>query len=140
MGKKKTKKTKPKESKRKPISADFGSYLKTLRVKKKITAERLAEGLSLSPTTVMNIESGTNPAPNEQRLRLWLTILGESKRFHEAKMFLSSIRVRRTLRYTPRDECNEHIDRILDAYEGGRFNATDISLLKMIAPSEYTDT
>lgn len=137
MERKNGNKKQSKETKRKPITSDFGQYLRSLRHQNGIKVERLAESLSLSPCTVLNIENGTNPPPNVQRLELWLTILGERNRLNEAKMFLSSVRVKRSVRYTPRDEANEHIDRILDAYEAGRLSPTDMSLLQMIAPSEY---
>ena len=129
--------TKTRASRRTPIGQDFGTYLRNLRVRKNITIKRVAEGLNLSYSTVANIEDGYNPPPNQERLRLWLKLIGESGRFIEASRFLRSIRTSRRIDYHPRNPANEHLDRLIDAYETGRLTEADLQLLRMIAPQEY---
>lgn len=127
-------------TRRKPMASDFGTYLKFLRLSKNppISRKTLAEGLSLSPSTVRLIEDGYNPPPNLQRLKLWLTLIGESKRFTEASAFLAAIKTYRKINYKPRHPANEHIDRLIDAYENGNLDEADLTLLQMVAPKAYS--
>lgn len=124
--------------KRVPMGSDFGSYLKSLRVHNQIPIQQLATVLSLAVKTVENIELGYNPPPNQTRLKLWLKAIGESDRYQEACQFLRSLKATRQVRYIARHPANEHIDRLLDAYENGRLSASDLRLLQMIAPWEYS--
>ncbi len=126
------------ENRRTPISGDFGTYLKALRIHHNISVAAVAEGLSLAPRTVKNIEDGYNPVPTLARVRLWLGLLGESSRYAEASRLLRQIKTRATVVYIPRNPANEHIDRLLSAYETGRLSDADLKLLQMIAPREYT--
>ena len=137
MGTKQPPTVKERISKRIPIGSDFGNYLRNLRVRKNITIKRLAAGLNLSYSSVANVEDGYNPPPNLERLRLWLKLLGESSRYIEASRFLRSIRTHRRVDYHPRNPANEHLDRLIDAYETGRLTEADLQLLRMIAPQEY---
>ena len=124
-------------AKRTPIATDFGTYLKALRVHKGITRKKLGAGIGLSYSSIRNIEDGWNLPPTPERLRLWLSLIGESKRYGEATRLLRSIKNIRTFHYYPRNPANEHIDRLLDAYEKGKLTLPDLRLLQMIAPREY---
>lgn len=120
------------------MTADFGNYLRSIRIARDIRVSELAELLSLNPQTVSNTESGYNSPPNPERLRLWLDALGESKRYKEALNLLRQFKFQRTIRYHPRDPANEHIDRLIDAYESGRLTPADIRLLQLVSPQEYS--
>lgn len=125
---------------RTPIASDFGTYLKNLRVEKNLTVRDVATSLNLSPRTVSNIEQGYNPVPNPERLKLWLSVMGCRDRLTEAMSFLSAVKHFRKFNYLPRNEANEHLDRLIDAYEFGRLSPADLNLLRMIAPGEYQRT
>jgi transcriptional regulator with XRE-family HTH domain len=120
-----------------PIGSDFGTYLRILRYNKGITVEFVAEGLGLSVRTIKNIETGQQGNPNPERLKLWLKLLGESERYNEAMKFLGSVKNIRQFRYQPRNRANEHIDRLLDAYESARLTEADLYLLRMVAIGQY---
>ena len=122
------------KSKRTPIASDFGAYLNTIRTEKNITRKYLADQLNLAVNTVRNVEDGYNEAPTGERLKLWLGILGEGKRYKEAVALRASIKVRRRFDYKKRHLANEHIDRLLDAYENDKLTDVDLNLLRMIAP------
>lgn len=128
-----------KDGNKSAIFNDFGTYLKSLRVEKNITIAKLADGLGLSPATVKNIEEGTNPAPGEDRLQLWLRVLGQSSRYHQARRLLRNVKTFRRINYQPRHPANEHIDRLIDAYDLGRLSKADLNLLRMVAPRKYNE-
>jgi hypothetical protein len=73
-------------------------------------------------------------------LKLWLKIMGCSDKIPEALRFLASVRTSRNLKYFPRNPANEHIDRLIDAYESDRLSPADLCLLRMIAPGEYGES
>jgi transcriptional regulator with XRE-family HTH domain len=123
--------------KRKPIKDDFGSYLKYLRVKQGLTAKEVAKVLELAEKTVTNVENGYNNPPPPERLKLWLSAIGCRERFSEAMSFISATKTRRVITYRARDPANEHIDRLIDAYEDGTLKDADLNLLRLIAPSQY---
>ena len=125
------------EDNRTPIASDFGMYLRNLRVEKNLTAADVGRELSLSASTIKNIEAGHNPPPRPERLKLWLKAIGHSSKYKEAMAFLSAIKTTRMVKYLPRDPANEHVDRLLDAYESGNLSSADLDLLRMIAPGEY---
>lgn len=131
-------KPKPKQKRTGPIVSDFGAYLKSLRVSNGITLKKVAESLNLSVRTVGNTEMGYNKPPNAERLKLWLSAIGETSKYGEALRLLKAVKTYRTIGYRTGDHSNEHIDRLLDAYEQGRLTETDQSLIKMIAPHIYT--
>jgi len=112
--------------------------MKSLRVGNGITLRKVADALNLSIRTIGNVEMGYNAPPKADRLKLWLSAIGEPKRYNEALRFLKAVKVKRTIGYRVGDKSNEHIDRILDAYEQGRLSETDQALIKMIAPQIYT--
>jgi hypothetical protein len=66
-----------------------------------------------------------------------MRILGETKRTPEALSLLRSLKTNRTVRYQPRNKANEHIDRIIDAYDNGTLDVADTKLLQMVAPHAY---
>lgn len=122
------------------MGTDIGGYLRSLRFHKRIKIQQIADALNLKPNTIRNIERGDNPPPSEDRLRIWLNTLGESSRYHEAVALLRSIKTRRTIAYLSRNPANEHIDRLLDAYEQNRLTTADLAMLEMIAPNMYDRT
>jgi transcriptional regulator with XRE-family HTH domain len=136
MAKRRVKNT---DEKRTPMLTDFGEYLRSVRMLKGITRPQLAESLGLSKNTIRNIEEGINSPPNPQRLKVWLSALGEAHRYNEAMKILRQLKLRRVIHFLPRDPANEHIDRLIDSYENGRLSLADLRLLQMISPQEYTD-
>jgi transcriptional regulator with XRE-family HTH domain len=125
---------------RDPIGSDFGNYLRTLRVERNLTTKDIAAGLHLKFKTIENIEAGVHCPPRPERLKLWLKIMGCSDKIPEALRFLASVRTSRNLKYFPRNPANEHIDRLIDAYESDRLSPADLCLLRMIAPGEYGES
>lgn len=125
---------------RKPIASDFGTYLRNLRVSRNLTLKDLSGPLNLAAKTIGNIECGYNPPPRPARLKIWLRAVGYPEKYNEALAFLSAIRNSRTIQYQPRNGANEHIDRLIDAYESGTLSNADINLLRMIAPDQYNRT
>ena len=135
--------TKPKKTKsnyeknRKPIASDFGTYLYNLRVERNLSAKDVAPTLGLSERTIHNIENGYNPPPSPERLRMWLQAIGCKEKYSEAMTLLSSIKLRRYVTYQPRNPANEHLDRLIDAYDSGTLTKADLEMLRMIAPHQY---
>lgn len=120
-----------------PLSTDIGSYLRTIRRAKGITLEKVADDLGLSPSTLTSVERNRRKPPTAERLRLWMLALGESKRYSEALTLLRRFKSKREIQYEKRHPANEHIDRLIDAYENYTITDADIELLKMLCPSEY---
>lgn len=125
------------QSYRLPIITDIGAYLRTLRVNAGISAAEVGKKLNLTARTIYNIEYGQTYPPDPERIRDWLIVLGEIDRFAEALALYRQYRTHRTIYFRTRDEANEHIDRIIDAYQRYGLTDTDIALLRMIAPNEY---
>lgn len=123
---------------REPIITDFGMYLKGLRHLAGISGGDLAKALSMSPSTIYNIERGFNYPPSPAQLQIWLRVLGFSHKLGEATRLLHKVKKRRTINYVIRHEATEHIDRILDAYDNNTLSIMDIDILKTIAIQEYT--
>lgn len=120
-----------------PLSTDIGSYLRTIRREKGISLEKVGETLSLSPKTISYIEMNLTKPPTAERLRLWMFSLGEGSRYPEALTLLRRFKIKREIHYEKRNPANEHIDRLIDAYENYTINDADIELLKMLCPREY---
>ena len=123
--------------KRSPVLSDFGEFLRSLRIQKNVTRANLAKELTLSVHTVRNIEEGYNVPPSPERLRFWMSALGESPQYVHALRLLRQTKHGRTITYKVRNAATEHIDRLLDSYESGRLSPTDIKLLQLISPGEY---
>lgn len=122
---------------REPIVTNIGKYLKALRNHNRITRKIVATRMGLSVQTIANVEDGYNPPPDEKRLRLWMRTLGESKRTPEALKLLRQVRRSRSVRYKPKHVANEHLDRIIDAYDNNTLDEADVKLMKLIAPRSY---
>lgn len=122
---------------RKPIAIDFGNYLKTLRVEREIARSKVAKALNLSIVTIKYIEQGINPPPKIERLRLWLSAIGASNKFTEAAELLRSVKLKANITYVSGHPANEHIDRILEAYNTNTLTEADINLLRMVSPRSY---
>ena len=135
-------KPKPKkfDENRKPIASDFGTYLRNLRVSKNLTLKDISGPLNLAPKTIGNIEQGYNPPPRPARLKIWLKVLGYPDKYAEALAFLSSVKHGRSVKYQPRNAANEHLDRLLDAYDSGTLSSSDLNMMRMIAPGQYHRT
>lgn len=129
---------KQKSVKREPLITDFGAYLRKLRLTASMTAADVAKVLSLSPSTIMNIEKGYNYPPNPARLSQWLQAVGFPQKLGEALRLLRRIKKKRLVTYFIRHPSTEDIDRILDAYENHTLDEMDMDLLKAIAIKEYT--
>lgn len=123
--------------KRKVILTDFGRYLKQLRLGRNITVEKLSREVGLRPNTITKIEQSSRSPPSEDRLVIWLTALGESKRIPEALRLLKSLKRSRRVTYYPNHPMNEHIDRILDAYEKNQLSLIDQDAISMVALHTY---
>lgn len=117
---------------------DFGAYLKQLRLERNMTQVALAELVNYTPMTIKMIESSKSPPPTERRLRIWLNALGMSKKLPEALRLLRSVKRSRRVLYHINDKINEHLDRILDAYDNHTLTPMDKDLISMIALQEYS--
>lgn len=131
------KQTPRKTERRYVMITDFGQYLRSLRFDAGVGLKDLSAALHLSPSSIINVELGYNPAPRPERLSLWLRALGRPDKYPEALLLLQRIKKTRAIRYQVRHPANEHIDRIIDAYEGNRLDPLDIELLRCIALREY---
>jgi transcriptional regulator with XRE-family HTH domain len=123
--------------KRNVILTDFGKYLKQLRLAKGITVDQLSMHVGLRPNTIVKIENSRRGAPSEDRLAIWLTALGETKRLAEATRLLKSLKRSRRITYFKNHPMNEHIDRIIDAYEKNELSILDKDALTMVALKSY---
>lgn len=124
--------------KRRILITDFGSYLRRLRMEKGVLTKDLAAKIGYSEGYVHVIEYGNKHLPSERRLALWLEALGLSPRLPEALRLLRSVKHKRTIQYRRGDEINEHLDRLLDAYDNDTLKDIDKQLLTMIALREYS--
>lgn len=97
----------------------------------------IAKIVGFSEMMVSRIENSIRNPPSEARLRIWLAALGESNRLPEALRLIRSVKRSRRVVYFINDPINEHLDRILDAYENHRLKPMDKDLLSMIGLQEY---
>lgn len=123
---------------RKVMITDFGAYLKQLRIDKGLEIKDVAPDIGFTENTVYRIEASKRHPPSEDRLKIWLTVIGQSAKIPEALRLLRSVKRSRRVEYHINDPVNEHIDRILEAYENRRLTVLDHDLLSMIALAEYT--
>lgn len=131
--------TNPKPKGRVPLSENVGAYLYNLRILKAISRETLAEHLHVSKYTIRNIENNEKPIRPE-RLKLWLRFLDCSEHYNQILHITRHTKLRRIVYYQLGSDANEHIDRILDAYENNKLSPEDIMILRLVAPSHYEST
>lgn len=117
---------------------DFGAYLRQLRIDKNLTIEMIAADVGYSPLTITKIEKSLMAPPKERRLRIWLAAIGESAKLPEALRLMRSVKRSRRIQYHINVAVNEHLDRILDAYENNALSVLDCEILSMVALKEYT--
>lgn len=97
----------------------------------------LSKLVGCSEMMVSKIETSQRNPPSEARLSIWLASLGASSKLPEALRLLRSVKRSRRIVYFINDPINEHLDRILDAYENHRLKPMDKDLLSMIGLQEY---
>jgi len=122
---------------RQPMSTDIGMYLRQLRRQKGYSISEVAEDLGLSYSSIQSIERNSHPVPSPERLRIWLRAIGANDCYAEAITVLRQHKGSRTIEYEIRNPANEHIDRIIDAYENNTLTRTDLALIRLVAPDEY---
>ena len=123
---------------RRVMITDFGAYLKQLRVDKGLTIEMIAPDVGYTRDTIMRIEKSHLAPPKEHRLRIWLAAIGQSAKLPEALRLMRSVKRSRRIEYKINNAINEHLDRILDAYENNALGVLDCDMLSMIALREYS--
>jgi transcriptional regulator with XRE-family HTH domain len=123
---------------RRVMITDFGAYLRQLRIDKGLTIEMIAPDVGYTPDTIMRMEKSKLAPPKEHRLRIWLAAIGESAKLPEALRLLRSVKRSRRVLYHINNPVNEHLDRILDAYENNALTVLDIDILSMVSLKEYT--
>lgn len=123
--------------KRKPLTENLGAYLYNLRMLKNISREDIAKHLNLSPATIRNVENNVSHVP-PMRLKVWLTFLDSMDHFDQLMVIIRSTKINRKFDYALNNPANEHLDRLIDAYERNSLSDTDIKILRMLAPYEYT--
>jgi len=123
---------------RRVMITDFGAYLKQLRVDKGLTVEMIAPDVGYTIDTISRIEKSHVPPPKEHRLRIWLAAIGQSAKLPEALRLMRSVKRGRRIEYKINNAVNEHLDRILDAYENNALGVLDCDMLSMIALREYS--
>ena len=132
-------KRKTESGNREPLSENVGAYLYNLRMLKNVSRQDIADHLTLSAHTIRNIENNECNVP-QMRLKLWLQFLDAMDHYDQINSIMRTRKTVRKFNYTTNNKANEHIDRIIDAYEHNRLNDTDLALLRMIAPYEYNQS
>lgn len=132
-------KRKTESGNREPLSENVGAYLYNLRMLKNVSRQDVADHLTLSPHTIRNVENNELNVP-QMRLKLWLQFLDAMDHYDQITSIMRTRKTQRKFNYTNNNKANEHIDRIIDAYEHNRLNDTDLALLRMVAPYEYNQS
>lgn len=102
-----------------------------------MSLDELSKALDTSKNSISMIESGASKITSTHKLKLWIRALGLTPRLNEVYSLYRRIRTNRSVYYQHGHEANEHIDRILEAYENNELTEFDIEILRTVATSQY---